>query len=68
MKMWICRDSEGLVAFSAEPKKYYPNPNNESDYWWIVSGYDKPIMLNSNLFPEVTFENSPQEVELVIKK
>lgn len=64
MKMWICRDQEGLAAFIEEPKKYYPNPIDENDYWWIASGYDEPIMLNPYLFPEVTFENSPMEVEL----
>ena len=66
--MWICRDNEGLAAFIAEPKKYYPNLNDENDYWWVTSGWDEPIMLNYSLFPEVTFENSPMEVELVIKK
>ena len=64
MKMWICRDNEGLAAFIAEPKKYYPNLNDENDYWWVTSGWDEPIMLNYSLFPEVTFENSPMEVEL----
>ena len=62
--MWICRDNEGLAAFIAEPKKYYPNLNDENDYWWVTSGWDEPIMLNYSLFPEVTFENSPMEVEL----
>lgn len=64
MKMWICRDQEGLAAFIAEPKKYYPNPSNENDYWWIASGYDEPIIFDPTLFPEVTFENSPMEFEL----
>lgn len=64
MKMWICRDCEGLTAFIAEPKKYYPNPYDENDYWWVAGGFDEPIMLDPSLFPEVTFENSPMEVEL----
>lgn len=64
MKIWISRDNEGLAAFIAEPKKYYSNPNDENDYWWVASGWEEPIMLDSSLFPEVTFENSPMEVEL----
>ena len=68
MKMWICRDSEGLAVFIGEPKKCYSNPSNGNDYLWVASGYYEPIVLDSSLFPEVTFENSPMEVELVIKK
>ena len=68
MKMWICRDNEGLALFIAEPRKYYPYPCDERYYWWVASGFDEPIVLNPDLFPEVTFENSPMEVELKIKK
>lgn len=36
---------------------------------WDWSDYDCPIaIIDEDLFPEVTFENSPQEVELIIKK
>ena len=36
---------------------------------WDWSDYDCPIaIIDGDLFPEVTFKNSPQEVELVIKK
>ena len=67
MKMWICRDCEGLTLFGTMPKKYYPDPDNDNDYWWI-SEIGKHLILDPSLFPEVTFENSPMEVELVIKK
>lgn len=60
MKLWIARDGDGgLYLYPEEPTKdaIY---KNWSSYNWIG--------LELSLFPEVTFENSPQEVELVIKK
>ena len=69
--MWIARTpSNGLYMFVSEPfwskdlrlwcewRRWTP----ESDR--LTTGY----AFDSDLFPEVTFENSPQEVELVIKK
>jgi hypothetical protein len=63
MKMWIARDKSGLLAlYKCEPKR-------DGDFF---SEYDTGghygIFINRNNFPEVTFENSPMEVELVIKK
>ena len=55
MKLWIARDKDGtLWMYNAKPNKY-------------TSNFDLPegsYELNYNLFPEVTFENSPREVEL----
>lgn len=47
-----------LYLYENEPKLAYSNAN----YFDVANGecYDLPI----GLFPEVTFENSPQEVEL----
>ena len=58
MKFWIARDKDGtLLLFFDEPML-----NGLS---WV--GLDcHPI--NASLFPEVTFENSPQEVELKLVK
>ena len=69
MKMWIARrKTKGLYLFI----------NNKPEFvdkrWgvWVekdVFDYlDYGIKIDSGLFPEVTFENSPMEVELVIKK
>jgi hypothetical protein len=61
MKLWIARDKDGgLFLYSKEPTLY-------GDY------YDSPIgtlfgELDNYIFPEVTFENSPQEVELKLVK
>jgi hypothetical protein len=59
MKMWLTRNLDGdLMLHTHEP------------VWWENGGrWTSPALeLNYNLFPEVTFDNSPQEIELVIKK
>ena len=66
MKLWIARDE------SDELSLYYLKPelNNLDDlafYQPQKFGMEYPIC--SDLFPEVTFENSPQQVEIkLIKK
>ena len=68
MKMWIARNEDGrLNLFDVKPQKEACFQGK--DYIWIVPrGYMNQIMLNEKLYPEVTFENSPMEVELVLKK
>lgn len=58
MKMWIARDFDSSLAL------YEREPNLVANKMW--SG-GCSIWLDSNNYPEVTFENSPMEVELVIK-
>ncbi|MEE0968257.1 MAG: hypothetical protein U0M06_02650 [Clostridia bacterium] len=59
MKLWIARDSYGLWLFRKKPTKYLSN----GDKCFNKVGNTRYI-IDSTLFPEVTFENSPQEVEL----
>ena len=59
MKMWICRDADGSLAL------YEREPNLVVGQVW-TGGCS--IWINPSKYPEVTFENSPMEVELVIKK
>ena len=55
--MQIARDKEGtLRLFDNIPVKH------EEGYWTSQRGYND-IELDSHLFPEVTWENSPKEVE-----
>lgn len=61
MKLWIARDYTGLWAFSERPDKKH-------DEFISATIYCKIYQLDSELFPEVTFENSPQEVELKLVK
>ena len=65
MKMWIAR------AESGDLKLYQTEPQQEVSmltggiYW---NARLDSYKIDDRLFPEVTFENSPMEVELVIKK
>lgn len=61
MKLWIARDIDGYSQLYVEKPikmggcfKCVPNTG------WFTISY--------NLFPEVTFENSPMEVELKLLK
>ena len=59
MKLWIARDKDGMLyLYEDKPKLAYSNAH----YFDVANGkcYGLPI----GLYPEVTFENSPQQVEL----
>lgn len=61
MKLWIARDkNNSLGLYTVEPTLY------DNKYYDGTYG-SQMIDLDENLFPEVTFENSPQQVELYIK-
>lgn len=63
MKMWIARD-QNYCLFLHEEKPHLETYDTINE--WVSDS--NSYVLDGNLFPEVTFENSPQEVELVIKK
>ena len=58
MKLWIARDKSGELFFYVGEKPYRLGNifhcEQDSDYF----------KLDIELFPEITWENSPQEVEL----
>ena len=60
MKMWISRDMDGTLWLSEG------EPYLEEGEWYFRNG--NYMLLSKEKYPEVTFENSPMEVELVIKK
>ena len=60
MKLWITRDPNGDLYIHAE-KPFFAG----SIKGWLSDNW---ISVSCNDYPEVTFENSPMEVELVIKK
>lgn len=66
--MWIARNEDGrLNLFDVKPQR--EASFRSKDYIWIIPrGYMNQMMLDKKSFPEVTFENSPMEVELVLKK
>ena len=55
MKLWIARDKSGFLNL------YDKKPIFDGEYW-VSNGSWSSIDLE--YFPEVTFENSPQKVEL----
>lgn len=60
--MWIARDKDGeLWVFGDKPFTDRCNT-----YWTIRAG--AAIKVDKKVLPEVTFENSPKEVELKLKK
>lgn len=67
IKLWIARDKDdSLCLYSKEPKL-----SEEIDGVWVCGQYGMPvdvIVLPSKMFPEVTFENSPQRVEIKLIK
>lgn len=65
MKMWIARSEYGdLKLFQTEPSQEVSMLTG-SRYW---NDRLESFKIDDRLFPEVTFENSPMEVELVLKK
>lgn len=57
MKLWIARDKNGLLRLFDEEPHYV----NDKRGWEPILG---SIWLSEDIFPSVTWENSPQEVEL----
>ena len=62
MKLWVARDWSGLWLYTTKPL-FNPDKNE------FESEDGNMLYINDDkLFPEVTFENSPQEVELKLVK
>ena len=55
MKLWIARDKSNQLTL------HYIKPVFANKCWWSGGTLTS---LDSNMLPEVTFENSPQRVEL----
>lgn len=61
MELWIARDLDGtLFLYDKKPIKGIRRFN--------VRLFTHAYRISSRNFPEVTFENSPQEIELKLKK
>ena len=60
MKLWIARDKDGGLNLFKDPKPILMKRNG----WWLSDKNFFKSVLPRELFPEVTLENSPQEVEL----
>ena len=62
MNLWIARDKNNALALYTEEPMLYYNSQYEGSY------KSQMIDLDEDLFPEVTFENSPQQVEIKLIK
>lgn len=64
MKLWIARDEYGNLTLHHNKPEYVYDENYRMSSWsyggCIGEIYEK-------LFPEITFKNSPQEVEIKLK-
>ena len=61
MKMWVARDEYNLLGLFFEKPEY-----NKQLSLWVNALF--ATYLPPSTFPEVTFENSPQMVELKLVK
>ena len=59
MNFWVARDDYGLWFFVNKPTKTIIN----GDKYFVKHGNVR-YSIDSRLFPELTFENSPREIEL----
>lgn len=64
MKLWIARDENGYIFLYRRKPYITYNPYTKIQQWILDNGDEDYMMLSRDYFPEVTFENSPQEVEL----
>ena len=55
MELWIARNKSGTLTL------WFNKPTKQGDGWYNNDGF---FILDSEQFSEVTFENSPQKVEL----
>ena len=60
MKLWIARHPNGKIGLYKGKPTWYSGIMSSNWIYGIFIGY-----LHPSSFSEVTFENSPQEVELV---
>jgi hypothetical protein len=64
MKAWIARDMDGeLTQFEDCPHKYNIGAD-EDDIIWVSSSYRSGVPISPNLYPEITFENSPKLITI----
>lgn len=59
---WISRDKDNaLILWESKPQRN----NITNDEWGMASGI---MLLPNNLFPDLTWDSDPLEVEIIIKR
>ena len=64
--MWVARDSDGELALFEKKPHRCNHPRWEVESWYSLSG--NFIDLDPKLFPYLTWNDEPIEVELLRKK
>lgn len=59
MKLWVARNKSGTLVL------WFNKPVKQGEGWYNNDGF---FILDSTQFPEITFENSPQMVEIKLVK
>lgn len=67
MKFWIARDKNNKLYLYRE-KPFKGDAIFSCQCYNNAKSWDEYFELDESLFPEVTFENSPKEVELKLTK
>ena len=62
MEFWIARDVSGELWLYSDKPEFNPYKNEYESF-----GGDF-LVIDNSLFPEVTFENSPQKVKIELVK
>ena len=61
---WLARDKDGsMCIYTAEPNKIIDG----EDEYFVPEPYGTDYYIDINLYPEITYENSPVEMKLVPK-
>lgn len=71
--MWVARDKDGYLSlFTDKPPRRGKDIGFHSERWYYdtasISEFTDSMKLNPKLFPDLTWNDEPVEVELVIKK
>lgn len=61
---WVARDKSGTVCLYNECPERYNAPINE----WVADNPLQYYRIPDELFPDLTWESEPEEVEIVIKR
>ena len=61
MKLWIARDSDNSLWLYQNKPELRENGISVKKYWFCIGGC---WQLDEDFLPSVTFENSPQQVEI----
>lgn len=65
IKGWVVRDCYGLWLYKQKPHRVN---GKHTSHWTNEFGPNSEYCLDEELFPELTWESEPIEVELTIKK